>query len=134
MKIMLAGGDNYLRAIIEEVKANSESVTFFLHTDFEPLKILSDFLTVQPAILIIDDDHFSPNTFSILDSICRFNKKTRIIFTTSSTSIELGKKVSQLGIFYYAIKPINENEIVEILGTIINSNGKHKLQKSEGES
>jgi response regulator of citrate/malate metabolism len=127
MKIMLIGGDNYQGAIIEKVSLQNEGVTtlFYNHTD--PVKIISDFITERPSILIIDDDFLSPNTLSLLDVICRHNEGTRIIFTTSDTSIELGRQVSQLGIYYYAIKPIDESEFVELLNSILNKNRKYKL-------
>jgi len=127
MKIMLIGGDNYLGAIIEKVNTLDEEVTTLLQKDFEPLDIISDFLTERPSILIIDDDSLSPNTLSVLDTICRLNKGTKIIFLTSSTSIELGRKVSQLGIYYYAIKPIKESDIIELLRSILNKTKAYKL-------
>lgn len=124
---MLIGGDNYLGAIIEKVNTLDEEVTTLLQKDFEPLDIISDFLTERPSILIIDDDSLSPNTLSVLDTICRLNKGTKIIFLTSSTSIELGRKVSQLGIYYYAIKPIKESDIIELLRSILNKTKAYKL-------
>lgn len=117
---MLIGGDNYLGAIIEQIGTPGEEVIILFQNDFEPLKIISDFLIERPSVLIIDDDSLSPNTFSIIDTICRLNERTRIIFITSSTSIELGRQISQLGIYYYAIKPLNESEILDVLSSILN--------------
>lgn len=91
---MLAGGDNYLKAINDTVSARGETINIIFQEDLEPLKIVSNFLYEHPSILIIDDDYLFPNTLSVLDIICRFNKKTRIIFSTSSTSIKLGKQVN----------------------------------------
>lgn len=125
---MLIGGDNFLGAIIEKLNTHDGSVITLLQNYYEPLKIISDFVTERPAIVIIDDDYLFPNTLSVLDTLCRLNKGTRIIFTTSSTSIELGRQVSQLGIYYYAIKPVNENEIIELLGSILNKDKKYILQ------
>ena len=42
----------------------------------------------------------------------------QIIFVTSDTSVELGKKISPLGITYYAIKPIDKVEFDELLNSI----------------
>lgn len=124
---MLIGGDNYQGAIIEKVSLQEEGVTTLFYNHFDPVKIISDFITERPSILIIDDDFLSPNTLSLLDAICRHNEGTRIIFTTSDTSIELGRQVSQLGIYYYAIKPIDESEFFELLNSILNKNKKYKL-------
>lgn len=122
MKIMLASGDSYLKATIENVVEQNTNVSFICQDDFEPVKILSNFLNEQPSILIIDDDYLSPSTLSVLESIYKLNKKSKIIFTTSDVSIELGKQVSQLGIYFYAIKPINEDEFIELLDSVINHN------------
>ena len=122
MKIMLASGDSYLKATIENIVEQNSNVSFIFQDDFEPVKILSNFLNEQPSILIIDDDYLTPGTLSILESIYKLNKKSKIIFTTSDVSIELGKQVSQLGIYFYAIKPINKDEFIELLDSVINHN------------
>ena len=47
------------------------------------------------------------------------NSSINIIFITSNSSIALGKEVSQLGIHFYAIKPLENEEIKELFGSIV---------------
>ena len=85
---------------------------------------LSNFLSGKPSVLIVDDDYLKPNSVEILESIRNVNKEMKIIFASSDSSLELGKKVSQLGIYYYAIKPIDESEFKELLDSLLNTKSK----------
>ena len=76
-------------------------------------------------MLIIDDDLLTPNTLQVLESIRKVDNNMKIIFVTSDASIELGKKISPLGIFYYAIKPIEESDFTELLESVLKTKSNH---------
>lgn len=101
-------------------KSQENSVTIY-EADSDPVKVLSNILSIQPSVLIIDDDYMSPNSVSVLESIKKVNDKIKIIFVTSDSGIELGKAVSQLGIFFYAIKPVEEDEFRTLFNSILQS-------------
>ena len=98
-------------------KSKDDSVAIYKE-DSDPMKVLSNILSVQPSVLIIDDDYLSPNTVSVLESVRSVNNKIKIIFVTSDSSIELGKAVSQLGIYFYAIKPIEDEEFRTLFNSL----------------
>ena len=106
MRILLISEDNLLQTIVKNFGENSDVSTIIYSNDSKPIKVLSYFLEEQPSVTIVDDDYLAPNSLAVIDSIRKVNKKTKIIFATSDSSIELGKKISPLGIYYYAIKPI----------------------------
>lgn len=76
-----------------------------------PLDLMTRVCSINPAVLIMDDDFLSPNSAHTLESIKQVNQKTEIIFLTSDTSIELGRSISQLGIHYYGIKPVDKEDL-----------------------
>ena len=119
MRILLISEDNSLKTIVTKFGDNSDISVIIHDDDSNPIKVLSNYLSLQPSVIIIDDDYLAPNTVPILESMRKVNKKTKIIFATSDSSIELGKKVSQLGIYFYAIKPVDENEFRELLDSIL---------------
>jgi response regulator of citrate/malate metabolism len=84
-----------------------------------PLEVASNCFSQKPSVLIVDDDFLTPNTVQVLESIRKVNVSMKIIFVTSDASIELGKKISPLGIFYYAIKPIEECDFTELLESVL---------------
>ena len=124
MRILLISEDNLLQTIVKNFGESFDISTIIYDDDSKPIKILSRFLEEQPSVIIVDDDYLSPNSVAVIDSIRKVNKKTKIIFATSDSSIELGKKVSPLGIYYYAIKPIEENEIKELFNSLLNTKSK----------
>ena len=121
MNILLITKDSELTSIVESFAQNSGNSTSCYCSEPVPIKVLSFFLTSLPSVVVVDDDFMTPNSVTLIESIRNVNQKTKIIFTTSDSSIELGKKVSQLGIYYYNIKPIDKSEFNELLDSIIKS-------------
>ena len=121
MNILLITEDSELTSIVESFAQNSGNSTSCYCSEPVPIKVLSFFLTSLPSVVVVDDDFMTPNSVTLIESIRNVNQKTKIIFTTSDSSIELGKKVSQLGIYYYNIKPIDKSEFNELLDSIIKS-------------
>lgn len=124
MRTLLISKDNSLITMVNDFGgSNGDTVTIY-KSDSDPVKVLSNILSVQPSLLILDDDYLSPNSASILESIKKVNDKIKIIFVTSDSGIEIGKAVSQLGIFFYAIKPIEEEEVRTLFKSIVQSRTK----------
>jgi DNA-binding NarL/FixJ family response regulator len=81
----------------------------------DPLDIMAAVCSHKPALLILDDDFLEPNSAHILSSIRKVNEKLEIIFVTSNSGLEIGRAVSQIGIHYYAIKPLEQSELSEVV-------------------
>ena len=124
MRILLISDDYLLQSTVKDFGENSKAFTSVYDADPKPIKVLSNFLSTQPSALIVDDDYLKPNSVEILESIRNVNKKMKIIFASSDSSLELGKKVSQLGIYYYVIKPIDESEFNELLDSLLKPKSK----------
>ena len=50
-----------------------------------------------------------------------------IIFFTSNSGIDLGKEVSQIGIQYYAIKPLGKGELQDSIEAILKLHKKNTI-------
>jgi len=124
MRILLLSEYNLLQSIVKSFGEYSDACITVYHDNPTPIKVLSNFLSRKPSVLIVDDDYLKPNSVEILESIRNVNKKMKIIFASSDSSLELGKKVSQLGIYYYAIKPIDESEFKELLDSLLKTKSK----------
>jgi FixJ family two-component response regulator len=73
----------------------------------------------HPGILVIDDDFLNPSTGHIISSIKKILGDLAIIFVTSNPDIELGREVSQMGVYYYAVKPLEEDALIDSLKSIV---------------
>ena len=124
MRILLVSEDSLLQSIVKNFGENTQASTMLYNDNPKPIKVLSSFLSGKPSVLIVDDDYLKPNSVEILESIRNVNKEMKIIFASSDSSLELGKKISQLGIYYYAIKPIDESEFKELLDSLLNTKSK----------
>ena len=121
MRTLLISTDNLLVKMVNQFGQSEEDSVMVYEEDSDPVRVLSNILSIQPSVLIIDDDYLSPNSVSVLESIKKVNDKIKIIFITSDSGIELGKAVSQLGIFFYAIKPVEEDEFKSLFNSILQS-------------
>ncbi|OGU54297.1 MAG: hypothetical protein A2V66_13950 [Ignavibacteria bacterium RBG_13_36_8] len=125
MKILLISIDPILIDIVKTCAENTKMELLFFNDSTDPLDILSGVYSMHPAALIIDDDYLNPNTSAILKSIKKVNQKVAIIFVTSNDSIELGREISNLGIQFYTLKPIAENELKDLFESIPKLVNKH---------
>ena len=85
---------------------------------YDPLEIISTVYSISPALLILDDDLLKPNSAKILKSIKQFSQNVVIIFLTSDNSVDLGREISPIGVYFYGIKPISKNEILELIKSV----------------
>lgn len=118
MRIVTVSSDNSLIELIDkpEVKGQNQLIVYNKSKDL--LDVVSFVHTNHPSVLIIDDDFLKPDSAHLLKNIKKFNPELAIIFITSDPGIELGKKVSQVGIFFYGLKPLSKNELEDSIRSI----------------
>ena len=119
MRIICISKDEMLVPILGKVQLPEDSLISVYSESTDPLDIMSAVCSMNPSILIVDDDFLKPNTAHVLKSIRKVNEKVDVIFITSDSSVELGKQIMQLGIKLYSVKPIDEQEISESLKSIV---------------
>lgn len=118
MRIITISKDQNLIKLIDkpEVKGQNHLMVFNRSNDL--LEVASYIHTNHPAILIVDDDFLKPDSAHLLRNVKKLNPDMAIVFITSDTGIELGKEVSQVGIFFYGLKPLSENELEDSIRSI----------------
>jgi response regulator of citrate/malate metabolism len=118
IKVLLISIDKNFKSLIEKKyhNPNYHFINFCSTTD--SLDIMSQVCTINPSILILDDDFLGNDSLHLLQSIKKVNPKLNIIFTTSNTSLELGRKIHSIGVKFYMIKPISEFKFYEFLKAI----------------
>lgn len=118
MKIITVSNDSILIELINksEVIENHQLVIYSESNDL--LDVVSFVCMNHASILIADDDFLKPDSAHLLENIRKLNPKLAILFITSDPGIELGKKISQLGISFYGIKPLSENELEDSIRSI----------------
>jgi len=117
MKILLISIDQTIKFFTEKNYQNPEYQFITFNSTTDPLDIMSQICCVNPSILILDDDFITPNSIRLLKSIKKVNPKLTIIFITSNTSLELGREIYSIGVKFYIMKPILENEFKEFLSS-----------------
>ena len=118
IKILLISIDQIIKSFLENKYLNSKYQFTTFNSTIDPLDIMSQVCTVNPSILIMDDDFISPNSAKILSSIKKVNPKLLVIFITSNTSLELGRNINSIGVKHYLMKPISEIEFKEYLNSL----------------
>lgn len=119
MRILILSKDPVIIKQIKtpEFSANQEFLVYSDNND--PLDVMSTVCSINPSILVADDDYMKPNTVHIMHSIRKVNPNTPIVFITSNTSVDLGRDISRLGIHYYAQKPLQENELTDSIQSLL---------------
>lgn len=124
MKILVISKDEELINILNENTHSQDKELQIYSICSNPLEVVSFIVTNMPSLIIMDDDFLSPDTTGILKSVKSMLKEVYVIFVTSDDSIELGREISQLGIHYYCIRPLNKSSLsdsVESIKKLINN-------------
>lgn len=118
MKIVTISSDTSIIQLIDkpEVKGKNQLIIYNKSNDL--LDVVSFIHTNHPSILIVDDDFLKPDSAHLLKNVKKLNPDLAIVFITSDPGIELGKKVSQVGISFYGLKPLGENELEDSIRSI----------------
>lgn len=119
IKILLISNDVNLKFYSEKSFKSSDQQIIIFNSTKHPLDIMSNACSLNPSILILDDDFIEPNSEHLLNSIKKVNPKLSIIFITSNTSLNLGRNINSIGVKHYLMKPITENEFTEVLKSLI---------------
>jgi DNA-binding response OmpR family regulator len=112
MRTIIISEDPELLALLNRSEISEDHQITVLRESKDPLDVMSAVCEANPSLVIVDDDFLQPETVHLLKSLRKINKKMNIIFCTSNTTVDLGKEVSQLGIQYYAVKPLDEGELL----------------------
>ena len=118
MRIVLISNEMELVKILQSSEYISDHELVVLNSNPKPLNIISSLLNTNISLLILDDDFVTPESAAILSAIKKVSPEVAIIFITSNASIELGSEISQLGIQYYALKPITHSTFCESIKSI----------------
>jgi len=124
MQILVISNDVELINTVSCPLDVEDCITKIYNNSRDPLDIMSTVCLANPTILVIDDDFLKPQTSHILASIKKIMQKVAIIFVTSNTKIELGREISQLGVYFYALKPLENDAMIDALRSIINLKSK----------
>ncbi len=119
MNILMITKDQKLKKITKAVELTTKNNFMIFDKSSELLEVTSRILKIKPSVIIIDDDFIKPNSAKIIKTIKEILYDINIIFVTSNNSIKFGRKINTLGIQFYAIKPIEENQIIDLLSSII---------------
>lgn len=118
MKTVIISNDNELINIIKNLKVIPENQLGIYSDNADALEIMSHVCTKHPNTLIIDDDFTKPQSANVLSAIRKVNNNVKIVFISSDSSVELGREVSPVGILYHAVKPVDKEEIKDLINSI----------------
>ena len=118
VKILLISTDNLLQTFLEKNRNEEENHYLNFSASNDPLDIMSHVCSSNPSLLILDDDFITPNTEKLLSSIKKVNPKLPIIFITSNTSLELGRAINSIGVKYYLMKPLSDEDLNEFITSV----------------
>lgn len=122
MKILAITNDlQIIEFILKNIDGDQNEI--YINSDiYDPLEVHSSVHKIHPSLMIIDDDFLTPNSVRIIRSLKDINKNFKIIFITSNDGLELGKEISQIGVHYYALKPIQSYELIQAVQSVIKLN------------
>jgi DNA-binding NtrC family response regulator len=119
MRILVLSDDpETIRQIDANTLKEDHDVLFF-RDDKNPLQVMSFVCSNHPKALIVDDDYLKPNSVEVLKAIKKVHPGLAVIFVSSQVSVDLGREISQLGIHYFAQKPLQDNELKDSIQSLI---------------
>ncbi len=122
MQILLITEDSLLLSSISDLNITELGEIKLHERPYDPLEVISSVHSISPTLLILDDDILKPNSAKILKSIKQISKNVEIIFLTSDNSVDLGREISPIGVYFYGIKPISKDEILNLIKSVSTKN------------
>jgi len=122
MQILLITEDSLLLSSISDFNITELGEIKLYEKSYDPLEVISSVHSISPTLLILDDDILKPNSAKILKSIKQISKNVEIIFLTSDNSVDLGREISPIGVYFYGIKPISKDEILNLIKSVSTKN------------
>ena len=122
MQILLITEDSLLLSSISDLNITELGEIKLHERSYDPLEVISSVHSISPTLLILDDDILKPNSAKILKSIKQISKNVEIIFLTSDNSVDLGREISPIGVYFYGIKPISKDEILNLIKSVSTKN------------
>ena len=120
--MLIISKDNSLTKALNNTADIMQCEFYNFSNSTDSLDIASEIFSINPSLLIIDDDFTAQNSAKLLESIKKVNSKLQIIFITSDTGLELGRKINKIGVKYYLIKPIEKESLNEFIKSIKTEN------------
>lgn len=121
-RMLIISTDNQIYESLENFsKEFGCDFSIYNHSN-DPLDIISEVLSKNSNIVILDDDFIAPNSTRLLENIRKVNPKLSVIFITSDLSIELGRAINSIGVKYYLIKPIDSMNLREFINSVRTQN------------
>lgn len=118
MDLITISSDKELLGKIEKV-CNSLSIKFTVYGgEKNALEVMSTVCSDSFNTIILDDDFLSNDSPQILAALLKVNKKLKVIFLTSDSSVERGRLICGIGVYYYSIKPVEQSELFEAIQSI----------------
>lgn len=121
-KMLFISKDNMLIQSLNYTAENLNCDYYNFSNSIDPLDIASEIFSINPSLLIIDDDFTAPNSAKILESLKKVNSKLQVIFITSDTGLDLGRKINKIGVKYYLIKPIEKESLNQFIKSVKTEN------------
>jgi two-component system response regulator YesN len=121
-KMLFISKDNMLIQSLNYTAENLNCEYYNFSNSIDPLDIASEIFSINPSLLIIDDDFTAPNSAKILESLKKVNAKLQVIFITSDTGLDLGRRINKIGVKYYLIKPIEKESLNQFIKSVKTEN------------
>ena len=118
MKVLFAGNENLTIPVAEKLKTVDADNLSIKTSPADPLAILSDVLHMKPRLLVLDDYNLQDQATKLLRKIREVHPNIKIIFLTDNPDMQYGKSVASIGVDYYAIKPISDENIFKAICSI----------------
>ena len=118
IKILLISNDNLLQTFQGKSGNENDYQILSFSSSNDPLDIMSHVCSSNPSLLILDDDFIAPNSEKLLSSIKKVYPKLPIIFISSDTSLELGRAINNVGVKYYLMKPLSDEDLNEFFNSV----------------
>lgn len=126
MKVLLISNDTEIINEFRKTEVINENC-LQIYRDKDLLNLMSFILNNHPSVVIVDDDLLKPNSSRVISSVKNIIPNITTIFIASDDSHKLGREISPLGVLYYGIKPLNLEDIKDVMKSLSRNKNLNKV-------
>ena len=108
-RILIADADEVNRNLLADFLSSRDLTVDTVSMGSE---LIQKIQSIPVDVLIVDIELKGMKGYEVIPIIKRIDPRLRIIVTSSNSSLELARKVREEGVFFYALKPLDFEEIL----------------------
>lgn len=115
MDIIVASSDGELRRSLADLLSSSSN---HVRTTPRSSELIRWAIDGEADAVVVDVDLVGMDGVEALPILKQLRPKVPIIVLSSGASVEVGRRIAEIGVFYHFVKPVDPSELMQVVQAV----------------